>query len=160
MNTEFEEWLEKFKANSEVSLNTDVTNIAFEAWKAGFDFAVEHGVEFARVETLCEIKYLELTDWENIRGLVLEGYGSWRGSYNEPCLYIREDPDGRITPHDLEVARKALLSETFYGYKGGEYNYYEHYRLNVEVYSSSWSDGQYIQRLLMKHPDFRTLFKD
>lgn len=70
---------------------------------------------------------------------------SWRGSYAECAFEILSEESTK--EQNLEKIERAL-SETFRGYKGGEYQYSEWTDVHFENDYSSWSDGGYTRRLI------------
>lgn len=75
--------------------------------------------------------------------------GSWRGVYAEPCIFIRE---GKAVLSDFLPFLETLKSATFWGYKGGEYEYEGVDPLNFELEPSRWSYGETQQRMLNENP--------
>lgn len=64
--------------------------------------------------------------------------GSWRGSYNQPCIFMGDNTD----KNDLIQALRRLKSETYEGWKGGEYNYGGYDNLEMEEHTRDWTgDG-------------------
>lgn len=75
-------------------------------------------------------------------GFIVVGHGSWRGSYDEPCIYIKttyESGPDTLASTLVEALEKLISGDTFYGYKGGEYVYDGTSRLNIERSGSSYS---------------------
>lgn len=72
---------------------------------------------------------------------------SWRGSYDEVAFEIVEQPMSR--EEILENIQKAF-TETFYGYKGGQYTYCENTPVNFEEDTFKWSDGGYCSKIIAK----------
>lgn len=69
---------------------------------------------------------------------------SWRGVYAEVAFPIVKN----ITVKEcLENINKAL-TETFYGYKGGEFTYEEYTNVNFENSGSYWTDGEYTLEMI------------
>jgi len=77
----------------------------------------------------------------------LEGPFSWRGSYDECAFSIAEKP---CTPKEILGKIQEALTGTFYGYKGGEYRFYESTPVNFEDSTRSWSDGEYCAEWISK----------
>lgn len=75
---------------------------------------------------------------------------SWRGVYNEPACSISTDTTSK--EHNLAMIDK-LLSETFSGWKGGEYTYHRYDDIHFEDTPDSWSNGAYIRRFLLDNAD-------
>lgn len=69
---------------------------------------------------------------------------SWRGSYDEPCFSIEQNVTAK---HCKRVVEEAL-NESFMGWKGGEYSYYEGSPVNFEREEGVWSDGRYLAEKL------------
>lgn len=64
--------------------------------------------------------------------------GSWRGSYNQPCIFMGDNTD----KGDLIQALRRLKSDTYEGWKGGEYNYGGYDNLEMEQQPRDWTgDG-------------------
>lgn len=83
---------------------------------------------------------------------------TWRGYYMEPAVYIKNDESTK--GHNLAML-DALTSDTFIGWKGGEYKYDGSEQLHFETDSSSYTAGRFIMNFLMKHgkePIIRHLF--
>lgn len=70
---------------------------------------------------------------------------SWRGVYAECAFEILKESSTR--EENLEQIEKAL-TESFYGYKGGEYRYNINTDVHFETDSGSWTDGGYSRRLI------------
>ena len=72
---------------------------------------------------------------------------SWRGSYSEVAFEVLE------TPMEKEVILERInkaYSETFIGYKGGEFQYYDYTDVNFEVDHGSYTDGEYCAEMISK----------
>lgn len=96
--------------------------------------------------------FTENPDFE-IQGMELVGYGSWRGSYDKPCIFMRENTNNVVTAKEVVEAIENLISgNIFYGYKGGEYVFGEHQNLNFEPSSSSWTDGYWDTLVMVRCP--------
>lgn len=67
---------------------------------------------------------------------------SWRGSYDEVAFALLKQPSTKES--NLKKIKKAY-SDSFYGYKGGEYEFDDCTNVNFENCSASWSDGKYVQ---------------
>lgn len=88
-----------------------------------------------------------------ISGLALTGYGSWRGSYDEPCIFMREDTSSVVTAKEVVEAIENLTNgAVFYGYKGGEYVFNKNHKLNFEPCRSSWTDGHWDTLVMVRCP--------
>ena len=88
-----------------------------------------------------------------LSGLELVGYGSWRGDYAEPCLFIIRDKDKQITMKELEHALWDLISGTVYeGYKGGTYTYNDTDTLHIEL-SYGGYEKTYETLIMVTQPD-------
>jgi len=73
---------------------------------------------------------------------------SWRGSYDEVAFSIVETPSTR---EDILANIELAYTETFYGYKGGEYQYGDHTDVNFEEEGSrNYSDGRYTAEMIAK----------
>ncbi len=72
---------------------------------------------------------------------------SWRGRYDEVAFSIVESP---MSKEDILANIELAYTETFYGYKGGEYRYNDHTDIHFETDSGSWSDGGYVSRWIAK----------
>ena len=44
-----------------------------------------------------------------------------------------------------------LITETFYGYKGGEFEYADCQDINFEGCRSAWSDGRYLTQFILNN---------
>jgi len=73
---------------------------------------------------------------------------SWRGSYDEVAFSIIESPMSKeCILANIELA----YTETFYGYKGGEYKYQDYTTVNFEEEGSrNYSDGRYVAQMIAK----------
>lgn len=68
---------------------------------------------------------------------------SWRGRYDEVAFSI----EGAMNREDILKNIELAYTETFFGYKGGEYRYSDHTYVNFEEYGSgNYSDGGYTSR--------------
>ena len=65
---------------------------------------------------------------------------SWRGSYDEVAFAVAEMP---MTKEDMLFRINQAYTETFFGYKGGEYKYSDYTTVNFEDDTSSYTDGGY-----------------
>lgn len=73
---------------------------------------------------------------------------SWRGSYDEVAFSIIESP---MTKEDILTNIELAYTETFYGYKGGEYTYSDYTTVNFEEEGSrNYSDGRYVAEMIAK----------
>lgn len=72
-------------------------------------------------------------------GYLSGDYGSYRGYYNQPCLYTVDDPEtAKITVAGIiSILYKLTSGITFDGYKGGEFTYCNKNSLFVAPYGSS-----------------------
>lgn len=83
---------------------------------------------------------------------------AWRGYYAEPACYINSDEATK--EHNLTML-DALTSDTFIGWKGGEYQYDASDQLHFETDYGAYTDGRFIMNFLMDHgndPIVRHLF--
>lgn len=67
---------------------------------------------------------------------------SWRGAYDEVAFAVLKQPSTKES--NLQKIKKAY-TETFFGYKGGEYDYNNYTPVNFEQDTSCWTDGRYVQ---------------
>lgn len=79
----------------------------------------------------------------------LTGVFSWRGSYDEVAFSIGPN----ISAKQCKELIQQAYEDTFYGYKGGEYNYTDYTEVNFEAQSGAYSDGEYTE-------DFIALIED
>lgn len=72
---------------------------------------------------------------------------SWRGSYDEVAFAIVEQPMSRE-----EIMDKINLaySETFQGYKGGDFKYNHYTPIHFEESIRDYSDGDYSAKFISK----------
>lgn len=72
---------------------------------------------------------------------------SWRGSYDEVAFSIEEKPTTKE-----EILRRINLAytETFRGYKGGEYNYHDWTPINFESGHHAYTDKIYTKEIIKK----------
>jgi hypothetical protein len=83
---------------------------------------------------------------------------SWRGSYRLPACSISAE----LTTKEENLAMiERLLSETFTGYKGGEYEYSDCDDINFEPGYWAWTDGRYLIQFILdnaNNEDVRKIF--
>jgi hypothetical protein len=72
---------------------------------------------------------------------------SWRGSYDEVAFSIVEE---HMTKEEILENIEKAYTEKFYGYKGGEYNYFDYTTINFENGDSNYSDGGYCSDMIAK----------
>lgn len=73
---------------------------------------------------------------------------SWRGRYDEVAFSIVESP---MSKEDILANIELAYTETFYGYKGGEYEYNDYTTVNFEEEGSrNYSDGRYVAQMIAK----------
>ena len=73
---------------------------------------------------------------------------SWRGSYDEVAFSIVESP---MTREEILANIELAYTETFYGYKGGGYQYCDYTNVNFEEEGSrNYSDGRYTAQMIAK----------
>lgn len=72
---------------------------------------------------------------------------SWRGVYAEVAFQMLEE--SMTKEQILERIQKAL-TDTFIGYKGGEYNYNKYTNVNFEADYGRWTEGNYTARWIAK----------
>lgn len=75
---------------------------------------------------------------------------SWRGVYAEPACAISTCCVDK--EHNIAMLER-LVTEKFYGWKGGEYHYHDYDDIHFETNPGSWSDGQFIVDFLMDNYD-------
>ena len=75
---------------------------------------------------------------------------SWRGAYAEVAFEMIEQP---MTKEEILANIELAYTETFYGYKGGEYRYNDHTDIHFETDCGSWTDGRYVSRWIAKIED-------
>lgn len=102
------------------------------------------------------INKLELSPFDKVNLILKDEYegtqtvsgfsheGSWRGHYNQPCIFMGDNQD----KSELIEALHRLKSETYFGWKGGEYNYNGYDELNMEKNPRDWSGDGYIYRVV------------
>jgi hypothetical protein len=66
---------------------------------------------------------------------------SWRGVYAEVAFQMLEQP---MTREEILTNIELAYSETFEGWKGGEYRYNDRTNINFEESQRSWTDGGYV----------------
>lgn len=73
---------------------------------------------------------------------------SWRGIYEEVAFAIVES---QMSKEDILANIELAYTETFYGYKGGEYKYHDYTTVNFEEEGSrNYSDGRYASQMIAK----------
>lgn len=97
--------------------------------------------------TLGQLKqHIESFPAGTVFGHILSNPFSWRGDYSEVAFSIST---GEATREELlSRIEKAFNETTFYGYKGGEYEFEEHTNIHFEEAVSSWTDGEYCAKKL------------
>ena len=71
---------------------------------------------------------------------------SWRGYYYEVAFeFLRETP---MTREEILFNIEKAYTETFRGYKGGDYEYNDMTPVNFEIDESSNSDGNYCRKAI------------
>ena len=94
-----------------------------------------------------ELDQVELVLIESTGAVRVSGFdsvGSWRGYYNEPALFMGENHD----KYDLLPLLRELTTETYYGYKGGEYTYTGTQELVIEECHRAFSGDGYINKIV------------
>ncbi len=72
---------------------------------------------------------------------------SWRGSYDEVAFEVLDKESTKL--EILSNIQKAYEGK-FYGYKGGEYEFYDYTPVNFEEDSRRWTDGEYCANWISK----------
>jgi hypothetical protein len=72
---------------------------------------------------------------------------SWRGVYAEVAFNMLEQP---MTKEEILSNIELAYTDTFYGHKGGEYEYGDHTDIHFEEDRSSWTDGGYVSRWISR----------
>jgi len=72
---------------------------------------------------------------------------SWRGAYAEVAFEMLEQP---MTKEEILANIEFAYTETFRGYKGGEFRYNDHTNTHFETNCDSWSAGDYVSRWITK----------
>ena len=105
--------------------------------------------------------YDKIVSWpENTMNFAITDVFSWRGSYAEPACSIECSLASK--EYNLNMLTR-LLNETFYGWKGGEYEYSDLDDIHFENCSGSYSDGQYLINFILDHanePIVQHIFRD
>lgn len=78
----------------------------------------------------------------------IEDVFSWRGVYSEPACTI--STNNTTKEHNLYMLG-LLITEPFYGWKGGTYTYTEYSDIHFEEDAGSWSDGKFLNRFLLNN---------
>ena len=73
---------------------------------------------------------------------------SWRGVYAEPACSLSTSNTTKVENLDM-LCR--LMSESFMGWKGGEYTYCSADTINFECSEGSYSDGKYLIGFLARN---------
>ncbi len=96
--------------------------------------------------TLGELKqHFEGFAANTIFNFALSSPFSWRGSYNEVCFTIIKHASSK--EENLDKINSAL-TDTFFGWKGGEFSYDENTTVNFEPARGSYTDGYYARELI------------
>jgi hypothetical protein len=97
------------------------------------------------IETLCN----KIESWqEDTMNFKITDVFSWRGSYDEPACSIQCVQATK--EENLEMLNR-LTSESFRGWKGGEFKYTPYHEIHFELDNGEWSNGQYLIRFLLKN---------
>lgn len=73
---------------------------------------------------------------------------SWRGSYDEVAFSIVES---QMSKENVLANIELAYTETFYGYKGGEYKYQDYTTVNFEEEGRhNYSGGIYVAQMIAK----------
>lgn len=72
---------------------------------------------------------------------------SWRGVYAEVAFEMLEQP---MTKEDILANIELAYTETFRGYKGGEYTYDDHTDIHFETDCGSYTSGGYVSLWIAK----------
>ena len=100
--------------------------------------------------TILELKE-KIESWpETTMPFCIEDVFSWRGVYAEPSCAISTCDTSK--EHNIEMLER-LVTEEFYGWKGGEYHYHNYNDIHFEVSDGSWSDGKFIKDFLLDNSD-------
>lgn len=70
--------------------------------------------------------------------------GSWRGRYNEPCVFMGNNHDKQ----ELIKALHSLTTDTYEGWKGGDFMYSGRDDLNIDIAPNTYSGDGYISRVV------------
>ena len=84
---------------------------------------------------------------DDYEGLGISLVHSWRGSYDEPSFTLELD----ISKSQMLSVINECLTNTFTGWKGGEFEYCEYSPVNFDV-EGSYSDGGYLLRTITEYP--------
>ena len=82
-----------------------------------------------------------------------DSVGSWRGSYDEPCIFR----GGNYDKYLLLFHLRQLLTEKYTGWKGGTYWYTPESPLHIEDYAGSYSGEHEVQSV--KHIEDRDVIQ-
>lgn len=108
--------------------------------------------------TLKEFKeHIESFEDNTIFPYSLTDVFSWRGIYSEVAFSVEKSPSNK--EEILDMINKAY-TETFYGYKGGEYSYGDYTDVYFEASYSLYTDGSYVKNLIsgiLDKPNFEDL---
>jgi len=70
-----------------------------------------------------------------------DGIDSWRGAYNEPCLFLGDNSSSKDLLKELYMIQSG---SGYTGYKGGHFSYSGDYDLNVETACNTYSGEGHI----------------
>lgn len=79
----------------------------------------------------------------------IEDVFSWRGSYAEPCCSLSNKPTTK--EYNLEQLER-LTKFSFYGWKGGYFNYTDNDTLHFESDYGSYTSGEYLIKFICANP--------
>lgn len=85
---------------------------------------------------------------ENEMNFKIEEVFSWRGIYSEPCVSLSTNKSTK--EENLNMLNR-LCTETFEGWKGGEYEYSWCDTIHFEAGEGSYSEGDYILKFIIRN---------
>ena len=93
--------------------------------------------------------YNKIESWpEDTMDFCVTDVFSWRGVYAEPACSLSTSNTTKVENLDM-LSR--LMSESFMGWKGGEYTYCSADTINFECSEGSYSDGKYLIGFLARN---------
>lgn len=92
---------------------------------------------------------------EDIMNFSIDNIFSWRGSYYEAACSISANESTK--EDNLKMINK-LLTETFCGWKGGEYKYDINTEIHFEESAGNYTDGQYLINFLLDNPNNKDIY--
>lgn len=99
--------------------------------------------------TIRELKERIMSWHSDEMDFCIEDVFSWRGSYDEPCCALS---NRTTTKEDNLEQLERLTKFSFYGWKGGYFNYNDNDTLHFESDYGSYTSGEYLIKFICANP--------